>query len=1043
MDLRVFLSSTFEDLKDVRQRVRQHLGVIPAEVVGMEFFGSDESKPLAFSLEEVRKTNLFIGIYAERYGTIDPASGLSITELEYHEAKSLLDAGKLSALLVYILAVNAKWPVNLVERDAQKTELLLALKSMLTKNHTVAYFEDAEGLSLGVLKDVLRKIGVSAATVFKPRTSAALPPLSSARVIGMEHYTERDSTHFRGRETAIVDLLKLIDTHPLTLLIGDSGIGKTSLLQAGFIPSLKKDGWAIASCRPLENPDLFIPQQVWQQLMESPFPDGTSLSTALGIIATAHASRRVAIVIDQFEDAIPNLGRATTIHLLEALTRAHCTPIPNLRFLLAYRGDADPKVGRYWQRVSGSASGLPRYYLEPLSSEAAKGVLWEVMAQFLPSGKMAETSSLIETIVTDLTREMSNGYGERVYPPFLQMVAETLVRVCNDRSVSLSGELYRSLNCSHEIIGRYLVNQLRFLDQSQGEARTLLLALASKRGRLRKSFDELVKETGLSLATAESVLQQLTGLRLVRRQEDLWEVVHDYLAARITEELSDPEDQEARTFRNVLIAKTMVFEKTKGFLTEEEQLGLYAHRKRIVCSQDEDKLLFVSSLTGSGPCAYYLTNVPPERVLEWAKSEAADLDWETALNAHRYLLRHGVKLELPVLAKVFSDYKLQAELAAAISRSAAREDLHLLFTLRNKNAEQVAQAARKALEQFLTISDEAILKKMLRSGKQEDLRIACSVFSAAADKSKRGEYRAELGSRSLLRRAAAACALAAVGSTKDTKLLLAELRKAKRGDASIWAYAIAHWAHKTRTRTVLRRVLEARKRAVALGALASIETGRAGLAIGHLLKLYPRFPRETSSAILRTVCDSDLGGLQKFAKGVSLSPSARDILVALVKVGGPAEVQFVLNLIASCKEVVEFWNVPILAAALANSADRSMLPELSRLADNEEFWRYVGRERGKNPLPVRRHENLYLFKRLVGVCLAHICTESEWPLLRRLVFHDYRIVQMAAAHRISEFATAHHLDALISDGRALASDLDSDAIDAICAVDEAVYTASH
>lgn len=1043
MDLRIFLSSTLEDLKEVRERIRQHLAVIPAEVIAMEMFGSDESKPLSYSLDQVRKANLFIAVYAERYGTIDPDSGLSITELEYREAKQMLDAGRLKGLLVYILDGRAKWPVNLVDRDPSKTELLLALKATVRSNHTVVFFDDPEHLSLNVLRDVLRKVGLSAAATFKPKASLALPPLPDARILGMEHYTERDALHFRGREGAIADLRKLIDRHPLTLLIGDSGIGKTSLLHAGLLPALKHDGWAVASCRPLDNPDLLIPRQLWPQLMDSPFPSGIPLSAALGIVAAAHESRRVMVVIDQLEDAIPHLGGAATVDFLDALARFHCTPIPHVRLLLAYRGDADAKVGRYWQRVSGSASGLPRHYLEPLSHAAAKDVLREALAPFIP--RSTEVSSLIDVIVADLSRETADGYGDRVYPPFLQMVTETLIGICRNRHLFLSKELYSSLSGAHEIIGRYLVNQLSFLDHHQGDARALLLALVSKHSRLLKSVDELVKETSLSQPAVESVLQQLSDLRLVRQQGGLWEIVHDYLAARIAEELSDPEEQEARTFRNVLIAKTAAFEKTKGLLTEEEQLGVYAHRKRIACSPDEIRLLFGSSLAGRGPCAYYLTHLASEKILDWARAEAAasdgntDPNQQTALNALRYLLKKGEHPSLATLVEVFGDYKLQTELAAAISKLATKSDLRVLFRIRNKRAELVAQAAREAIERFTTPSDGALLEKMLRSRRPEDVRCLYRVLAAAADEGKREEYRSALQARSLFTRAAAASGLAVVGSLADMKLLASKISGASKAERLILAYAIARWAHKAGDGTLLRRLLGAKSVETRVAALYAIEKGRAGLSVEHVLKLYSRFPQEASSAVRRSVEPQDSEELRRFVLSIKPSPFMRDMLIAIVAVGGAEAVQIVLDLIASCGEVIEMWNVPVLAAALANAADRSLLPSLVQIAENEEFWRYVGSERGETPLPVARHENLYLFKRLAGICLARICTDSEWPLLRRLIFHDYRIVQMEAAQRIAQFATTHHLDTLIGDARSRQRALDSSVIDAICNIDEAVY----
>ena len=64
------------------------------------------------------------------------------------------------------------------------------------------------------------------------------------------------------------------------------------------------------------------------------------------------------------------------------------------------------------------------------------------------------------------------------------------------------------------------------------------------------------------------------------------------------------------------------------------------------------------------------------------------------------------------------------------------------------------------------------------------------------------------------------------------------------------------------------------------------------------------------------------------------------------------------------------------------------------------FWKCKGEKRGKPPLPVEIPENLYLFKRLAGITLAPLCDREDWALLRELVFHDYWLMQAAAAERM-------------------------------------------
>src|SRR5712692_8555429 len=134
----------------------------------METFGSDETRPVDYSLAQLRKCNLFVGIYAERYGTVDPKTAKSVTELEYREAHRMLTAGRLKGLLVYMLDPAAAWKVEYVDREASNVKALTSLKEEIKQNHTVAFFADIESLSLSVLKDILRKIGISARVAFRP-----------------------------------------------------------------------------------------------------------------------------------------------------------------------------------------------------------------------------------------------------------------------------------------------------------------------------------------------------------------------------------------------------------------------------------------------------------------------------------------------------------------------------------------------------------------------------------------------------------------------------------------------------------------------------------------------------------------------------------------------------------------------------------------------------------------------------------------------------------------------------------------------------------
>jgi WD40 repeat protein len=59
---------------------------------------------------------------------------------------------------------------------------------------------------------------------------------------GLEQFREEDAALFRGRDAEAEELLRLVRRDRLTVLFGLSGLGKSSLLQAGLFPALRADG---------------------------------------------------------------------------------------------------------------------------------------------------------------------------------------------------------------------------------------------------------------------------------------------------------------------------------------------------------------------------------------------------------------------------------------------------------------------------------------------------------------------------------------------------------------------------------------------------------------------------------------------------------------------------------------------------------------------------------------------------------------------------------------------------------------------------------
>lgn len=146
---KVFISSTFKDLKPHRNQILKTLEEFNVELVGMENFGARESKPLATCIAEIERSDIYIGIIAMSYGSIDENTQKSFTQLEYEKARELgLD------LLIYLLD---DYDGELLAGNIDFGEKYLALanfKKVLRHNHTVVHFKNETDLAAKIYRDL-------------------------------------------------------------------------------------------------------------------------------------------------------------------------------------------------------------------------------------------------------------------------------------------------------------------------------------------------------------------------------------------------------------------------------------------------------------------------------------------------------------------------------------------------------------------------------------------------------------------------------------------------------------------------------------------------------------------------------------------------------------------------------------------------------------------------------------------------------------------------------------------------------------------------
>ena len=61
--------------------------------------------------------------------------------------------------------------------------------------------------------------------------------------LGLASFTEETRAYFYGRDEEVAELARRVQRKLLTVLFGQSGLGKTSILRAGLVPRLRDQGY--------------------------------------------------------------------------------------------------------------------------------------------------------------------------------------------------------------------------------------------------------------------------------------------------------------------------------------------------------------------------------------------------------------------------------------------------------------------------------------------------------------------------------------------------------------------------------------------------------------------------------------------------------------------------------------------------------------------------------------------------------------------------------------------------------------------------------
>ncbi|MGI0016398.1 MAG: hypothetical protein ACREBU_23505, partial [Nitrososphaera sp.] len=183
-----------------------------------------------------------------------------------------------------------------------------------------------------------------------------------------------------------------------------------------------------------------------------------------------------------------------------------------------------------------------------------------------------------------------------------------------------------------------------------------------------------------------------------------------------------------------------------------------------------------------------------------------------------------------------------------------------------------------------------------------------------------------------------------------------------------------------------------------------------------------RISSAIANAIQYTMSREHLPRLRATLRSISLTPSSRGIMYALLDHGDARDIELILDRFSDASVNVDIWNHTELGmiAAKRMETQKGGIPKfLVRIVNRNEFWEYIRSEdRPRHPkselLPLSEVGNKGLYVRLAAYSAIGAAKLKDRKILLDLAQHYFRLVARAAGIRLIRLNGESALRQLIS-----------------------------
>lgn len=356
--------------------------------------------------------------------------------------------------------------------------------------------------------------------------------------------TPEDRAKFTRADQAERRILQWIarSDHVPLFLCGDSGSGKSSLLNAFVLPNLRELGWTVIEARAWQHPK----HALLEALLGSSW-DRTNQNLRRVIEKfVERTSKPLLVVLDQFEEFLILGKPEQQREFAEFTTDLRSQPIKNFKLLLVMRSE---------YQIPLEEIGLPLLRSGENLFQVGR-FMFPAAAKFIADSDLGLRADAIDNLLTSAA-ELDETPG-MVRPITLNVVGYVLA----------SGKAVAPSLDAGVLVRRYIERTIEQPEVRDCAPRILEEMITEQGTKRPRSEDELVVNTKLRPAEVRAVLNGLHEAGLARtldQERAEWELSHDFVAHAVARFLGRRRNQILRQISAFAAPALLVISAVAGF----------------------------------------------------------------------------------------------------------------------------------------------------------------------------------------------------------------------------------------------------------------------------------------------------------------------------------------------------------------------------------------------------------------------------------------------------------------------------------------------